>query len=103
MLANPEIVMFVAELDGAVAAVGAISRSGEVALNYVAPQSRFRGVSRAVLARLEAELVLLGFAEARLEATATALQFYQSAGWLPDGPQASGRMVNGYPMRKRLA
>lgn len=103
MLANPEIVMFVAELDGAVAAVGAISRSGEVALNYVDPQTRFRGVSRAVLARLEAELVLLGFAEARLEATATALQFYQSAGWLPDGPQASGRMVNGYPMRKRLA
>lgn len=24
-------------------------------------------------------------------------------GWLPDGPQASGRVVNGYPMKKVLA
>ncbi|MEO8685173.1 MAG: GNAT family N-acetyltransferase [Devosia sp.] len=102
MLSNPEGRMFVAELDGAVVAVGAVSNGGEITLNYVAPLARFRGVSKAMLAALESELKRLGFSEARLEATATARRFYQAAGWLADGPQMEGRMVNGHPMRKRL-
>lgn len=102
MLANPDIVMLVAERDGRVVAVGAVTRSGEVALNYVAPEARFSGVSKALLGALEAELAGLGFAEGRLEATATARAFYTAAGWIAEGPQASGRMVNGYPMRKIL-
>lgn len=102
MLASPHGQLFVAELDGAVVAVGAISGNGGITLNYVSPGARFRGVSKAMLAVLEAELKALGFAEGRLEATATARRFYEDAGWLLDGPQAGGRMVNGYPMRKRL-
>ena len=102
MLANPHGQLFVAELDGVVVAVGAISGNGGITLNYVAPAARFRGVSKAMLAVLEAELKTLGFAEGRLEATATARRFYESAGWVADGPQAEGRMVNGHPMRKAL-
>lgn len=102
MLANPHGGLFVAELDGAVAAVGAVSGNGAITLNYVAPEARFRGVSKAMLAVLESELRALGFAEGRLEATATARSFYEAAGWAEDGPQAAGRMVNGYPMRKAL-
>lgn len=102
MLDNPDLLIFVAELDGAVSAVGAITRDGTVALNYVAPTARFRGLSKAVMARLEAELKALGFTEGRLEATATALKFYQATGWIAEGPQASGRKVNGYPMKKAL-
>lgn len=102
MLGNPDLVLFVAEHAGKIGAVGAIRRNGEIGLNYVAPDMRFLGLSKALLARLEAELVALGFAEGRLEATLTARQFYESAGWLPDGPQASGRQVNGYPMKKTL-
>lgn len=102
MLAREGFYMFVAEIDGAVMAVGAIAASGEVALNYVAPEARFRGVSKALLQRLEAELSALGFAEGRLEATATARRFYLGAGWHADGPQATGRQVNGYPMCKKL-
>ncbi len=102
MLSNPDMVLLVAERDGSVLAVGAVNRAGEVALNYVAPEARFTGISRAMMARLEAELVALGFAEGRLEATATARRFYRDAGWSDDGPQATGRKVNGYPMRKRL-
>lgn len=100
MLANPRNRLFVAELDGAVVAVGAISDGGQITLNYVAARARFRGVSKAMLAALEAELIVLGFGEGRLEATATAREFYQAAGWVADGPQATGRMVNGYPMKK---
>lgn len=103
MLANPNLLMFVAELSDVIGAVGAINRSGEVALNYVAPDMRSRGLSTAILTRLEAELRALGFDEGRLEATITARRFYERAGWQLDGPQATGRMVNGYPMKKALA
>lgn len=102
MLANANLLMFVAEASDGVGAVGAVTRTGEIALNYVAPDKRFLGLSKALLARLEAELRALGFDEGRLEATATARRFYESAGWRPDGPQASGSVVNGYPMRKAL-
>jgi GNAT superfamily N-acetyltransferase len=102
MLANPEMLIFVAERGGSVLAVGAVTRSGEIALNYIDPAARFAGISKAMLSRLEAELVNLGFSEGRLEATATARRFYENAGWIADGPQARGRMVNGYPMRKTL-
>lgn len=103
MLANANLLMFVAEAAGVIGAVGAVTRTGEIALNYVAPDMRFLGLSKALLARLEAELRALGFEEGRLEATATAQRFYERAGWHLDGPQASGRVVNGYPMKKVLA
>jgi GNAT superfamily N-acetyltransferase len=102
LLANPDMIMFVAEHDIAIAAVGAVTREGGIALNYIAPEARFSGISKAMLMRLEAELVALGFTEGQLEATRTARRFYDGAGWIADGPQATGRKVNGYPMRKRL-
>jgi GNAT superfamily N-acetyltransferase len=102
MMARQGLRVLVAELDGAIAAVGAADTDGKIGLNYVAPEARFRGVSKALLARLEDELRAMGFVEGRLEATETALRFYQSAGWHSDGPQATGRRVNGYPMRKVL-
>jgi GNAT superfamily N-acetyltransferase len=103
MLANPGTAMFVAEDAGEVVAVGAVSREGRIGLNYVDPGARFKGVSKILLARLEAELMALGVSEARLEATETARRFYTAAGWVADGPQATGRRVNGYPMRKQLS
>lgn len=103
MLANDNLLMFVAEASGKIGAVGAVTRTGEIALNYVAPDMRFLGLSKALLARLEAQLQALGFAEGRLEATMTARRFYESSGWRVDGPQATGRKVNGYPMRKALS
>ncbi|MDV3252308.1 GNAT family N-acetyltransferase [Devosia sp. BK] len=101
-VANPDLRVFVAELDGEIAAVGAVDTSGKIGLNYVAPTARFRGVSKALLHRLEQELLALGFEEGHLEATETARRFYRSAGWLENGPQATSRTVNGYPMRKLL-
>lgn len=83
MLANANLLMFVAMASNGVGAVGAVTRSGEVALNYVAPDMRFLGLSKALLARLEAELRALGYKEGRLEATATARLFYERAGWRP--------------------
>jgi GNAT superfamily N-acetyltransferase len=101
-LAVPGNRLFVAELDGRVAAVGAVSTSGEVILNYVAPRARCRGASSALLARLEAELTALGHAEGRLESTTTAHRFYLARGWEDAGPPVEDRGGPGQPMRKRL-
>ncbi|KKC35109.1 hypothetical protein WH87_18370 [Devosia epidermidihirudinis] len=103
MLANPEAQVFVGERDGAVVAVGAVTSDGMISLNYVAPSARFGGVSTALLAHLEAALIALGYSEGQLESTSTARSFYERRGWHADGPQATGRVVNGYPMRKILA
>lgn len=102
MLANPHSLIFVAEREGAIVGVGALSHDGMITLNYVSPEARHTGVSKALLARPESELLQLGHMEGRLEATATAAGFYRRAGWIADGPQAIGRRVNGFPMRKIL-
>lgn len=103
MLSNAELSMLVAERDGSVVGVGAFNRDGQIQLNYISPSTRGSGVSTALLAHMEAELVTLGYAIATLEATATALAFYERRGWHVNGPQATGRRVNGYPMSKTLS
>ncbi|MCP8882857.1 GNAT family N-acetyltransferase [Devosia sp. XJ19-1] len=100
MLAREGFFMAVAELDGQIVAVGATTAAGEIALNYVAPSARFRGVSKALLAHMEADLASRGFAEGKLRATTTAKTFYFAQGWsadtLPDGAAAC------FAMHKRL-
>ncbi|MEO5808099.1 GNAT family N-acetyltransferase [Devosia sp.] len=101
MLANPALSLFVAELDGAV--VGVAGTEGDtVALNYVAPEARFAGVSKALMARLEAELKASGHATGRLFSSATARRFYQGIGWIDAGETGPDYDRSGRPMRKVL-
>lgn len=101
MLANPELELLVAERDGVVAGVGALN-GDRVTLNYVAPEHRFSGVSRALLAAMEQRLRHDGVSIGRLVSTGTARRFYQGAAWREDGaPQDHGGMLC-YPMCKRL-
>jgi hypothetical protein len=52
-IAHPANSVLVAVEHGTILAVGAVTDSGEVTLNYVSPDARFRGVSRALLGALE--------------------------------------------------
>ena len=52
-IARPDNSVLVAVEHGTILAVGAVTDSGEVTLNYVSPGARFRGVSRALLSALE--------------------------------------------------
>jgi GNAT superfamily N-acetyltransferase len=61
-------------------AVGAVTDDDEVTLNYVSPDARFRGVSRALLRALEARARARGNSGCRLSGTETARRFYRSAG-----------------------
>lgn len=101
-VADPQLTMLVAEHGGEIAAVGALTAPDEIGLNYVAPSHRFMGISRAMLKAMEAAMRDRSVKIGRLNSSATARQFYRSAGWSDvDGP-LSGRLVVGYPMEKRL-
>ncbi|MGV3491467.1 MAG: GNAT family N-acetyltransferase [Devosia sp.] len=102
MLEAPGNQIFVAERDGAVAAVGCVMNGNEIGLNYVHPAHRFQGVSRALLSAMEDTMCAAGTAEATLKATTTAHRFYLGAGWVDSGPIYTGRWIDAWPMRKRL-
>ncbi|WP_119752367.1 GNAT family N-acetyltransferase, partial [Neorhizobium tomejilense] len=48
-LKSPDQRLLVAEHDGAICSVGGATRSGEITLNYILPDARFRGVSTAMV------------------------------------------------------
>ena len=103
-IARPDASLLVAVEDGAIAAVGMVTDAGEITLNYVSPEARFRGVSRALLAALEARAAERGAREFRLESTATAHRFYRANGYAEDGePTGKFGMSSGYRMAKHLA
>jgi GNAT superfamily N-acetyltransferase len=84
-LAGTDQTVLVAERDGALVAIGCFRRPDELLLNYVAPEARFSGVSKAMLAALEAGLMAAGARQARLVSTRTAHAFYHSAGYREAG------------------
>jgi len=87
----------------AVLAVGSVTDEGEVTLNYVSPDARFRGVSRAMIAALETRAGERGNERCTLLSTDTARRFYRSAGYTEDGPPKGKFGTTGsYPMSKRL-
>jgi len=79
-------------------------RRGEILHNYVSPDARFRGVSRALLAALESRAAERGARQCRLESTETAHRFYRAAGYADDGPPIGKfGVASGYRMTKALA
>jgi GNAT superfamily N-acetyltransferase len=50
---KPDNALLVAVKDDRILAVGCVTDAGEITLNYVSPDARFRGVSSALLAALE--------------------------------------------------
>jgi GNAT superfamily N-acetyltransferase len=87
---DPEGYMFVALENGIIVGVASITTAGEITLNYVSPDARFRGVSKALLARLEAKATALGHTHCILTSTVTARQLYRSVGYLEKGPPTAG-------------
>jgi GNAT superfamily N-acetyltransferase len=87
----------------AVLGVGAVTDAGEITLNYVAPNARFRGVSRVLLRALEARAVERGNKRCTLTSTETAHRYYRSAGYIDDGaPTGKFGTAGGYPMSKEI-
>jgi GNAT superfamily N-acetyltransferase len=103
-ISSPRHVAVVAEMDGTVAGFGLLDLNGTIALFYVAPQYRFRGVSKALLVSLEERAVALGITVLALESSATALSFYEGCGYLRTGDTVQGFVVTrAYPLFRTLA
>jgi len=95
--------VLVAEEGSAILGVAAMTSSGEIILNYVSPDGRFRGVSKALVRGLEVRAKNLGIELLTLKSTATAIRFYRSAGYTDSGPPTQGFGITmGQPMHKRL-
>lgn len=95
--------LLVAVTEERILAVGSVTDAGHITLNYVAPDARFRGVSRALLAALEARAVERGSIRCTLDSTETAREFYLANGYVIDGPPNHKYGTGGYPMSKPLA
>lgn len=101
MFANRNLTLFVAEHDGAIAAVGGIDGDA-IALNYTAPTHRFVGAGKALMATMEGELRRRGHATGRLMSSVTAYQFYLACGWSDAGETGADYSTSGYPMTKTV-
>ena len=101
---QPDNSLLVAVEGQAILAVGSVTDAGEIMLNYVAPNARLRGVSRALLAALEARAAERGNIRCTLTSTETAHRFYQSRGYVDDGsPAGKFGTSSSYPMSRRVA
>ncbi|MGA2291726.1 N-acetyltransferase family protein [Bradyrhizobium sp.] len=95
--------LLVAVEDDSIIAVGCITDAGEITLNYVSPDVRFRGVSSAMLSALEARARERSLGLCTLASTETARRFYLARGYSEAGP-ADGKFgaASVYPMSRRL-
>jgi GNAT superfamily N-acetyltransferase len=95
--------VLVAVENGEMLAVGSVTDAGTIGLNYVSPEARFRGVSRALLQALEIRAAERGNHQCNLTSTETARRFYLSNGYVQNGPPVGGfGTSSGYPMTKAL-
>ncbi len=87
-IAAQDSLFLVAEEDAAILGVGQVTDAGEISLNYVAPEARFQGVSRAIMHALEARAKERGNTRCTLTSTQTARRFYLSGGYKEEGKTA---------------
>ncbi len=100
---SSENIIYVAEIESAIVAVGGIDDDVSITLNYVSPQHRFHGISKAMLSHLENRLRDRQVRQARLLSTLTARDFYGDAGWTITGEIETFAQMMGYTMQKQLA
>lgn len=94
--------VMIAEENRKILGVGAATAAGEITLNYVAPDARFQGVSKAILAALERYLRDQGQTRSTLSSTQTAHRFYQAAGYRDAGEPQTWWRARCQPMAKNL-
>jgi GNAT superfamily N-acetyltransferase len=100
---QPDNSLLVAVEGGQILAVGSVTDAGTIGLNYVSPNARFRGVSRALLHALELRAAERGNTRCTLISTETARRFYLSNGYFETGAQSGAFGTgSGFPMSKPL-
>src|ERR1043166_1158911 len=102
-IAQPDNNLLVATDADRVVAVGSVTNGGQITLNYVHPDARFRGVSKSMLEALEHRAASRGGVSCALNSTETARRFYLAQGYMETGkPSGHFGTSSGYPMTKSL-
>ena len=78
---TPGSYVLVAEAGSVMAGIGGLTGDGEITLLYVAPDFRFQGVSKILLAALEDKARELGLPNCALVSTDTAQRFFEARGY----------------------
>lgn len=74
-------ISLVAEVDDRIAAIAILTRAGKIALFYVSPEMRFRGVGKYLLQEVERRAADIGLPSLQVPSTLTARRFYESSGY----------------------
>ncbi|WP_158006540.1 GNAT family N-acetyltransferase [Acidithiobacillus thiooxidans] len=82
-VSSPRGAVFVAEREGQLVGVSMMDFEGTILLNYVHPDARYTGVSKALLATMEVDATNRGIGRCTLQSTETALVFYERCGYFP--------------------
>ncbi|AEQ53043.1 GNAT family N-acetyltransferase [Pelagibacterium halotolerans] len=99
---DPLNMIFVAFIKGRMASAGGLREVDGIVLNYVHPESRFMGVSGAMMVHLEEMLRGRGEPVANLVSTITARRFYEARGYRERDLLPEQRPLYGIAMEKRL-
>ena len=83
-MTQPGNSMLIAVEAGVILGVGLVDDTGEIHLNYVSPDARFRGISREVMRVLETRARERGSTRCTLTSTETARRFYLSGGYVEE-------------------
>lgn len=95
-------VSLVAEVEGRLAGIAILTRAGKIALFYVCPQLRFRGVGKSLLGEVERRAGALGLQALQVPSTLTARRFYESSGYLSRCTTTSAYGTEAITMAKTL-
>lgn len=100
--AAPENFSVVATAGGQVFGVGLLTAKGELALCYVLPEVRFKGVGKSLLNAMESHAIQSGCTEIFLSSTVTAKTFYLRNGFTSSGAPEIEFGIQAFPLTKRL-
>ncbi|MEZ5902629.1 MAG: GNAT family N-acetyltransferase [Alphaproteobacteria bacterium] len=100
-IADTQNIFVVAQAGDEIVSVGAMLTDGYITLNYVLPDWRYKGISRAILAYLEKEAHSKGLTETTLTSTKTAHSFYAAHGYVDQAEPTFGFGGKvSFPMKK---
>ncbi len=87
-ISRQDAAVLVAERADDIIGIGMVDAQGEILLNYVHPDMRFKGVSKTILGALEDRARAWGCETCFLESTRTAKRFYEACGYqaMADSP-----------------
>jgi len=102
-ISNTKNFCVVAESGGRLVGVGAVDRSGEILLFYMAPGAQRQGIGKMVHSALEEQAAQWGLTSLHLDSTALACRFYEAVGYRSTGsPITRFGGIQCFPYAKQL-